>query len=89
MSSRNHSRGPEPSCAESDDSRVDFYANRQLREDYNWDRSRAFYANRVRFFLTEKDLATAVFVIDHLYRHPLPIDGITILVMTVSIVEVT
>ena len=46
---RNRSRGPEPSCAESDDSRVDFYANRQLREDYNWDRSRAYYANRVQF----------------------------------------
>jgi hypothetical protein len=40
------------------------------------------------FFLGEKDLATAVFVIDHLYSPPLPIDGITILVMTVGIVEV-
>jgi hypothetical protein len=41
------------------------------------------------FFLTVKDLATAVFVLDHLYSHPWPTVGNTILVMTVSIVEVT
>ena len=41
------------------------------------------------FFLTEKVLVSAIFVIDHLYSHPLPVVGITILVMTVGIVEVT
>ena len=41
------------------------------------------------FFLTEKVLVSARFVIDHLYSHPLPVVGITILVMTVGIVEVT